>query len=78
MAWRCRWMAARIEGHCSFAQAFNRLQGRSGTLFEERMKSVHVDNDAYIVHLCRYIHLNPVAAGLVGEPGSWRFSNYLE
>ena len=62
----------------SYTQAFNRQRGRSGTLFEGRAKSVLVDDERYVLHLCRYIHLNPVQAGLVGHPGEWPYSNYLE
>ena len=62
----------------SYTQSFNREQNRSGTLFEGRAKSVLVDTDEYIVHLCRYIHLNPVTAGLTKRPGDWPYSNYLE
>lgn len=62
----------------SYTQAFNKQQGRSGTLFEGRPKSVLVDTDAYVIHVCRYIHLNPVEAGLVAHPGDWPYSNYLE
>ena len=62
----------------SYTQAFNKQQGRSGTLFEGRARSVLVDTDEYILHLCRYIHLNPVVAGLVNHPGEWPYSNYLE
>ena len=53
----------------SYTQAFNKQQGRGGTLFEGRAKSVLVDTDEYVLHLCRYIHLNPVKAGLVAHPG---------
>jgi len=62
----------------SYTQAFNKQHGRSGTLFEGRAKSVLVDTDEYILHLCCYIHLNPVKAGLVGHPAAWSYSNYLE
>ena len=62
----------------SYTQAFNRQQHRSGTLFEGRAKSILVDTDEYVLHLCRYIHLNPVRAGLVMHPGEWPYSNYLE
>jgi len=62
----------------SYTQAFNKQQGRSGTLFEGRAKSVLVDTDAYAIHLCRYIHLNPVQAGMARHPGDWPYSNYLE
>jgi REP element-mobilizing transposase RayT len=62
----------------SYTQAFNKQQGRSGTLFEGRAKSILVDTDDYVIHLCRYIHLNPVRAGLVMHPSQWAYSNYLE
>lgn len=62
----------------SYTQAFNRQQNRSGTLFEGRVKSKLVDCDEYVIHLCRYIHLNPVQARLVGSPSQWVYSNYLE
>lgn len=62
----------------SYSQAFNRQQNRTGTLFEGRAKSIHVDDSKYIYALVRYIHLNPVLAGLVTNPASWKFSNYLE
>jgi hypothetical protein len=31
-----------------------------------------------VIHLSRYIHLNPVRSGLVSHPGQWVYSNYLE
>ncbi len=62
----------------AYTQAFNRQQGRRGPLCEGRFRHVHVDRDEYVVHLCRYVHLNPVAAGLVVRPSDWPYSNYLE
>ena len=62
----------------SYTQAFNKQRRRSGTLFEGRAKSILVDTDEYVLHLCRYIHLNPVRAGLVARPEQWPYSNYLE
>jgi putative transposase len=35
-----------------------------------------VDKEEYLVHLTRYIHLNPVVAGLVIMPQDWQYSNY--
>jgi REP element-mobilizing transposase RayT len=46
----------------------NWRQSRSGHLFQGRYKAVLVDADAYLLELTRYIHLNPVEAGLVKEP----------
>jgi len=62
----------------AYAQAFNREQRRTGTLFEGRFKHVAVTEDLYLRHLCRYIHVNPMAAGLVATPEAWPYSNYQE
>ncbi len=61
-----------------YVQAVNKQFARSGTLFQGRAKHVLVDKSEYFIHLARYIHLNPVEAGLVKSPGAWSFSNYLE
>lgn len=37
-----------------------------------------VEEEEYAIHLCRYIHLNPVVAGLVAQPEDWPYSNYPE
>lgn len=62
----------------SYTKAFNKLFGRSGTLFEGPYKSIHVDKTEYVVHLCRYIHRNPFDANIVTNIEDWKFSNYLE
>ncbi len=61
-----------------YVQAINKQQKRSGTLFEGRAKSVLVDKEEYLIHLIRYIHINPVVANFVKKPEQWQFSNYLE
>lgn len=48
-----------------YAQYYNRRHCRTGHLFENRYKSILCDEDAYLVALVRYIHLNPVRAGIV-------------
>jgi putative transposase len=62
----------------SYVQAYNTWWGRRGPLFEGRFHHVLVQEDVYLLHLCRYIHLNPVEAGLVSSLEDWRFSNFLE
>jgi len=62
----------------SYSQAFNRQQHRSGTLFEGRAKNKIIDKDSYLIHIVRYIHMNPVQAGLVRNPEDWPYSNYRE
>ena len=59
-----------------YSSAFNRRHGRCGHLFEGRFKALHIDRDAYLLEVCRYVELNPVRAGMVGEPGQWRWSSY--
>jgi REP element-mobilizing transposase RayT len=62
----------------SYTQAFNRQQNRTGTLFEGRAKSRLIDKSNYLLHIVRYIHLNPVRAGLTKKPEDWPYSNYRE
>ncbi len=62
----------------SYSKAFNKMYNRKGTLFEGKYKSLHVDEENYLIHLCRYIHRNPFEAGLVSNLEGWAFSNYLE
>jgi len=44
---------------------FNRRHGRSGKLFQNRYKSIVCQEETYLLELVRYIHLNPVRAGMV-------------
>ena len=48
-----------------YAIYFNLRHKRSGHLFQNRYKSVVCEEDAYLLELVRYIHLNPLRAGLV-------------
>lgn len=49
---------------------------RIGHLFQGRFKSVVVDSGRYLKELVRYIHLNPVRAGMVGLPEHYRWSSH--
>ena len=62
----------------AYSKAFNKKYIRSGPLFTERFKHVAVSQPEHLLHLCRYIHLNPLKAGLVKDINEWPFSNYLE
>jgi len=46
---------------------FNRRHGRSGHLFQNRYKSILCQEDIYVKELIRYIHLNPLRAGIVAD-----------
>jgi putative transposase len=54
-----------MTGH---AVRFNRRHGRAGHLFQNRYKSIVVEEEPYFLQAVRYIHLNPVRAGLVFTP----------
>lgn len=43
----------------SYSRYFNLKYKRTGPLFESRYKAVRLDNDSYLQHITRYIHLNP-------------------
>jgi putative transposase len=62
----------------AYVQALNLQQERTGTLFEGRFKHKLVDQWEYLMLLCRYVHRNPVKAGLVAHPEDWAYSNYRE
>jgi len=59
-----------------YTQAFNRRHGKVGHLFQGRFKAVLVDEDAYLLEVCRYVDLNPVRAGIVRRPQDWNWSSY--
>ena len=50
-----------------YAVTFNRRHKRSGHLFQNRYKSIVCEEDPYLLELIRYIHLNPLRAGLVKD-----------
>lgn len=62
----------------SYTKSVNIRYKRVGSLFQGRFKAIHVDREEYLLHLSRYIHLNPVVAKLVRRPEDWKFSSYLE
>lgn len=59
-----------------YAGAFNRRHQRSGHLFQGRYKAVLVASDPYIQELVRYVHLNPVRAGVERIPERFRYSSH--
>ena len=62
----------------SYTKAFNKAFNRKGTLFEGPFKALHVEKETHLLHLCRYIHRNPLEAGLVTHLTEWPYSNFLE
>jgi hypothetical protein len=61
-----------------FTKWFNRTHSRSGTLWEDRFKSVIVESGVAARTMAAYIDLNPVRAGMVKDPADYRWSSYGE
>ncbi len=55
---------------------FNIKRKRAGHLFQGRFKAILVEADEYATELSRYIHLNPVRAGIVARPEEYQWSSY--
>ena len=62
----------------SYVYYYNRKYGRDGHLFKERFKSEPVNDMAYFVTLLRYIHQNPVKAGIVEHVKDYEYSSWGE
>lgn len=60
----------------SYTQYFNRRHRQVGHLFQGRYKAILCDKDSYLLELSRYLHLNPVRAKVVKEPGEYKWSSY--
>jgi hypothetical protein len=59
-----------------YTQKFNGRYRESGHLFQGRYKAILVQKDSHLLELTRYVVLNPVRAGMVGQPENWRWSSY--
>lgn len=60
----------------TYTSWYNRLYERKGHLFQGRFKSILVDRDEYLLELSKYVHLNPVKAGIVKYPEDYKWSSY--
>jgi hypothetical protein len=60
----------------SYTNYINRKKGRRGHLFQGRYKAILIEIDSYLLELSRYIHLNPVKAGMVEAPQDYHYSSY--
>lgn len=61
-----------------YARYFNRTAVRRGHLFQSRFLSKMCLTDEYYAAAFRYIHRNPVAAGMVAAPGDWPWSSHRQ
>jgi putative transposase len=59
----------------SYVRAFNKKYGLRGHLFESRFKSPRIESTAALDYVSRYVHRNPVEAGLVELAEDWEYSS---
>lgn len=62
----------------SYVSWYNGKYNRIGHLFQDRYKSEVIEDDKYLLEVIRYVHQNPVKAGITTDPGSYPWSSYLE
>lgn len=60
----------------SYGRYFNIKYDQKGPVFESRFKAVRMENDEQLIHVSRYIHLNPVTSYLVKDPRGYPYSSY--
>lgn len=59
----------------SYAAYYNWKYKTTGHLFQDRYKSENIENDESLLAVIRYIHQNPVKAGIVPKPADWKWSS---
>lgn len=60
----------------SFTRYYNLTHKRKGPLWQSRFKHVNIRTNAQLLHVSRYIHLNPTSSSLVENPEDWEYSSY--
>lgn len=61
-----------------YGHALHNASRHTGPLFEGAYHAIKVTDQSYLLHLCRYIHANPVHHGIANAVHLWPYSNYLE
>ncbi len=62
----------------AYTEYFNKKYKRTGSLMQGTFKSVKVNTDEQLLHLSRYIHLNPLISGLIKNLGDYSWSSYKD
>ena len=70
-----KWLKTVFNG---YSQAINKQENRKSTIFEGRPRNKEITIENHLIHLIRYIHYNPVKAGIVTEAEKWEFSDYSD
>ena len=62
----------------SFSHYINIKYRRTGPLFEGRFRNIAIETDEQLIHVSRYIHLNPLVSGIVSDLMNYPWSSYAE
>jgi len=62
----------------SLSKTYNAKYDTVGSLFQGRFRDEHIGDAGYLRYVARYIHRNPVKAGICSAPEAWEFSNYRD
>lgn len=62
----------------SYSMYFNRTHKHFGPVFQNRFKSILIENNSYFLKLSQYIYLNPVRGGLISDPLLYQYSSIRE
>lgn len=60
----------------SYSKSINKRYGKVGHLFQGSYKLSEITTESYFTHIIKYIHQNPVLAGLVKKPDLYKYSSY--
>ena len=60
----------------SYSRYFNTFNRRKGPLWQSQFRAVIVEDNETLLHIHRYIHLNPTTSGFVEKPEEWEWSSY--
>ena len=61
-----------------YAYWYNRKYNRQGPLFQDRYRSEPIEDDTYLLTAVRYVHQNPIKAGLCKEPKEYEWSSFAD
>lgn len=62
----------------SYSRFFNIKTKRKGPLWQSPFRAVLIESNEQLLHTTRYVHINPVTAGLVNDPEDWEHSSYRD
>lgn len=60
----------------AYSKAINKQYNRSGSLFKDRFSRIKINNEAYLLNLIIYIHLNPTHHNFTNDFKSYKYSSY--